>query len=302
MSTHNRRTFVGSMLAGAGAATLARGQVAAQGEGAAAAPADDGLVALGRTGVRVSILGLGTGVHGWQQTSNATRMGGDVYLPIMRDCVERGVTFFDLADLYGTHDFMRQLLTEVPREKLQIQSKIWFMGNGVPEKLTDARATVQRFLEETGAEYLDSLLLHCTGDADWNEKLAPHMERLVECREEGLVRALGTSCHSLPALQTALADPWVQIVQARINHTGSKMDGKPDDIAALLREMRAAGKGVIGMKLVGEGDYQDAETREAALAWVLRENCVDAMVIGFEATEHIDEAVANVNRIRAAMV
>ncbi len=212
------------------------------------------------------------------------------------------MTFFDLADLYGTHDFMRQLLTEVPREKLQIQSKIWFMGNGVPEKLTDARATVQRFLEETGAEYLDSLLLHCTGDADWNEKLAPHMERLVECREEGLVRALGTSCHSLPALQTALADPWVQIVQARINHTGSKMDGKPDDIAALLREMRAAGKGVIGMKLVGEGDYQDAETREAALAWVLRENCVDAMVIGFEATEHIDEAVANVNRIRAAMV
>jgi len=289
MARFSRRDFVGSVLVGAAASRVSPSLAAPD----AARPSATDLVTLGRTGVKVSRLGLGTGVRGGNRTSNATRMGVDKFMPLMKHAFDKGITFFDVADLYGTHDMLRRLITEVGRDKVQIQSKVWWMDGGLPEKVTDATGAVERFLKELGTDHIDSVLLHCTMDDKWTTRLEAMMGQLEDCKKRGLIRAHGTSCHSFSALRTALATPWADVVLARVNHRGPKMDGKPADIAAHLRDLRAAGRGVIGMKLYGEGELKQLEDRQASLKWVIGEKCLDAMVIGMESKEHIDETLVS---------
>ncbi len=292
MEPINRRDFVGSLLAGASAAALAVRTVSA----APLASAAD-RVTLGHTGIESSFLGLGTGMRGYNRQSNHTRMGREAFNALVRHAFDRGLTLFDVADLYGTHPFLAPLLQEFGRDQVTIQSKIWFSRRGLPEQVTDARAAVERFLRELGTDHLDIVLLHGTSSGQWPTELQDMCAALEQARQDGLIRAHGTSCHSLPALHASRDSAWSQIQLARINDARRNMDGSPAEIAELLRTMRAAGKGVIGMKIFGEGSINTPAGRESSLRFVLREKPVDAMVIGFEQPSHIDETVEMIDRI-----
>jgi aryl-alcohol dehydrogenase-like predicted oxidoreductase len=295
MESLDRRAFVGTVLAGG--AVLAAMKVRAADTPTLRAPTDR--VPLGKSGVTASFVGMGTGVHGWNHSSDATRMGRDKFLAVMHHAYDSGITFFDVADLYGTHPFLAEFLRTVPRDKVTIQSKIWWSRGGMPHPTTDATEAVKRFLTEIGTDHLDSVLLHCTTSGQWTTELAPMMEQLEACKQQGLVRSHGTSCHSFSALQASAASPWVDIQFARVNHKGREalMDGTADDIAAHLKSMRDAGKGVVGMKIYGEGRFRSPEEREKSLRFVLDKQCVDAMVIGFERNEEIDETLGTLSRL-----
>lgn len=297
MSQLSRRDFVGASLAGAGA-LLAGGLT---GAAAAAAPtwptSPTALVPLGQSGVKVSFVGLGTGVHGWNRSSNATRGGQEKFTRLVRYALDHGVTFMDVADLYGTHPMLKIALAGVPRDKYQIQSKIWWDKGGVPQPTTNATEAVERFLLELGTDHLDTVLLHCTSSATWPGDLERHRDELDKCKQRGLIRAHGTSCHSFKALQASLNSPWVDVQLARANHKRVIMDESPDTIATHLGQMRQAGKGVVGMKIFGEGKLRTPEEREASLKWHAEHKCVDAMVIGFEKPEHIDETMGMLERV-----
>lgn len=294
MTRVNRRQFISTLIAGAGGVLL---------EGIAQAhkpaPSPTAQTTLGKTGIKASLVGIGTGVRGWMRQSNHTRMGKEPFIALIRHAYDSGITFFDTADLYGTHPFLRDALKGIPREKITIQTKIWFGHMGLPERVTDALQAVDRFRQELGTDYIDIVLLHCTTSGTWTTELRPMMDALEEARRRKIVRAYGTSCHSLPALQASESSPWVQVQLARINHRGTAMDGKPEDIAALLRRMRSAGKGVIGMKIFGEGRFQSAQEREESLRFVLAQRCVDNFIIGFEKPEQIDETLGMLRRILA---
>jgi aryl-alcohol dehydrogenase-like predicted oxidoreductase len=79
------------------------------------------------------------------------------------------------------------------------------------------------------------------------------MAVLSEAREKGLIRTHGVSCHTLDALKTAAASPWVQVDLARINPAKVAMDSDPQTVVGVLKQMKASGKGVIGMKILGAG-------------------------------------------------
>ncbi len=288
----DRREFVGAVALGAGA-LLTRPTTAA--EDLPKSPVDQ--VKLGQAGTTGSFVGMGTGVHGWMGQSNATRMGVDKLSRIVRHAIERGVTLFDMADLYGVHPLMRQALAGAPRERLTLQSKVWFAARGMPAPTKDAVAAVERFLKELGVEYLDHVLLHTVSSGGWTTDLRPLMDQLETLRQRGLIRAHGLSAHSFAALRAAHESPWVQVQLARINHKRVLMDGDPPAIAAHLKAMRAAGKAVIGMKLFGEGRFKTAEEREASLRWVIEQRCCDAMIVGFEDPAHVDDTLAMVERI-----
>ncbi|MFA0740516.1 MAG: hypothetical protein DFNUSKGM_000623 [Candidatus Fervidibacter sacchari] len=119
-------------------------------------------VVLGKTGIKVSLVGLGTGMRGWMRQSNHTRMGYPAFERLVKHAYERGINFFNTADLYGTHTFLRDAPKGIPREKFVIQTKIWFMPQGLPEVVTDAKAAVDRFRKELDTDYIDIVLLHCT--------------------------------------------------------------------------------------------------------------------------------------------
>ncbi len=254
-------------------------------------------VPLGKTGITVSLVGLGTGMRGWMRQSNHTRMGYPAFERLVRHAYERGITFFDTADLYGTHPFLRDALKGIDREKFVLQTKIWFAPWGLPEQVTDAKAAVERFRKELNTDYIDIVLLHCTMSGRWTDELRRMMDDLEELKQKGIIKAHGTSSHSIPALQASLASSWVDVQLARINHQGVAMDGKPDEIVPILKQMQAKGKGVVGMKIFGEGRFKERERREASLRFVLTQRCVDAFIIGFEKPEEIDETLAMMEAI-----
>jgi aryl-alcohol dehydrogenase-like predicted oxidoreductase len=244
-------------------------------------------VTLGKTGVQVSLVGMGTGSHGSGQASNQTRLGVKGFTKVVRHALDRGVCFFDVADQYGSHVYLREALKGVPRDQYVLQTKTHATN------FADARSHLERYRMELGVEYIDIVLLHCMQKAGWPAENRGSMEYLAKAKEEKIIRAHGTSCHGMDPLRTAAKNPFVEVDLARINPEGLIMDDKkPDEVASQLEEMHAAGKGVIGMKILGEGRFKEPERRDASLRFVLGLGTVDAFIIGFESAEQIDDLLA----------
>ena len=284
MSRITRRNFLGQSAAAVGAAAagtlLAR---AAEQPRPLKSAADQ--VTLGRTGLKLSLLGMGTGSVGVKHSSNQVKLGQEGFTKLVRYAYDKGITYFDTADQYGSHIFLREALRGIPRDRLFIQSKTH------ARTVDQARADIERFREELGTDYLDTLLLHCMQTATWPTDFRPAMDALSEFKAKGWVKAVGTSCHGMDPLRTAVKTDWVDVDLARINPVGVKarMDGTPEEVVPCLRAMHDAGKGILGMKILGEGTFKTPEERLASLRFVLGLGCVDAFVIGFEKPEQIDE-------------
>ena len=241
-------------------------------------------VTLGKTGIQVSLVGMGTGSVGSGQASNQTRLGKKEFTRVVRHALDRGVCFFDVADQYGSHTYLREALKGVDRDKYVIQTK------SHATNLADCRSHIERYCMELGVEMIDIVLLHCMTESKWPEKHVGAMEYLMKAREQGIIRAHGTSCHGMDPLRTSAKTPFVQVDLARINPEGLIMDDrKPDEVASELQEMHDAGKGVVGMKILGEGRFKEPERRDASLRYVLGLGTVDAFIIGFETPEQIDD-------------
>ncbi|HLN71643.1 MAG TPA: aldo/keto reductase [Prolixibacteraceae bacterium] len=252
-------------------------------------------VKLGKTGLTVPRLALGTGTHGGNQSSDMTRMGVDNWLKVARYAQERGVTFYDSADLYGSHQNVKEILKSVPREKATVLSKIWTK----PEKWNPdtPSTTIDRFRKETGSEYFDIMLLHCMTNAQWQEEKKPYIEALSEAKQKGIIKAHGVSCHNFEALKLAAEDPWVDIILARINPAGLIMDASADEVMAVLKKAHDSGKGIMGMKIFGEGRFSEESQREKSLRYAIGSRNVDCMTIGMTTTEQVDDAVTRIMRI-----
>ena len=262
-----------------------------------------GKVTLGRTKIKTSRFCLGTGMRGWKRESNHTRMGKEKFETLIREAFDRGTRIFDLADLYGTHPYVIPALKGIRRDRFQIITKIWWRDDdGLPEKETpDADVCVARFLKELKTDYIDLVLLHCVTSSKWNEELRRQMDLLSQLKDRGTIRAHGVSCHSLDALQTAAVEPWVDSVHARINPDGVKMDGPADKVVPVLQKIHAAGKGVIGMKIIGEGQFRsDGAKKDASIKFVLGLGCVDVLNVGCETPVEIDDIAARVCNVPVA--
>ncbi|HEX8338143.1 MAG TPA: aldo/keto reductase, partial [Pyrinomonadaceae bacterium] len=281
----------------AAGAALAGGSVLRGEEGGAAAAAGLGpidpavksptdRVSLGKSGLKVSLVGIGTGSIGHAGRSNQTRLGQPAFTKLMRHALDRGVNFFDLADSYGTHPYFREAMRGVERTRYVVQTKT---GS---RDAREAAADVERFLRELGTDYLDSLIIHCVTEPDWTTRYRGVMDVLSEARRQGKVRAVGVTCHSFEALEAAAASRWVELNQVRWNPRAAHMDAGVDKARALFRGMRGRGQGMVGMKVVGQGDIvrgRPALTPAECFRFQIESGVVDAFVVGCESTEQIDE-------------
>lgn len=288
MKPISRRQFIQTGMIGAAAVSTGFANVAY----ASSASLQIDRVKLGKTGLVIPRLALGTGSHGGNQSSDMTRMGIENWVKIARYAQERGLTFYDAADLYGSHQNVKEILKEVPREKATILTKIWTR----PEKWNQDTPvkTIDRFRSETGSDYFDILLLHCMTNGKWQEERKPYIEALSEAKQKGIVKTVGLSCHSFDALKIAAEDPWVDVILARINPEGVIMDASPEEVMAVLKKAHDSGKGIIGMKIFGEGRFTEEAQREKSLQYAIGSGNIDSMTIGVTTKEQIDE---NVNRI-----
>jgi aryl-alcohol dehydrogenase-like predicted oxidoreductase len=239
-------------------------------------------ITLGNTGIEVSRLAMGTGTNGVGGNSNQTRkLGVKGLADLLHMAYDNGVSFWDSADQYGSHGHLKEGLKYVKREDVVILSKT----HATTAK--EMRADLDRFRQEIGTDYIDIILLHAITDANWPKVKEAAMEVLSEAREEGIIRAHGISCHSLGALKTAADTEWVQVDLARYNQASVAMDGKYDVVRPVLEKMKAAGKGIIGMKILGAGRLSDRV--DESLTFALHQPFIDCFTIGQESAEqHLD--------------
>lgn len=73
-------------------------------------------VLLGKSGIKVSLSGIGTGSIGAGHESNQTRLGQAAFTDLIRHTFDSGINFFDLADSYGSHPFFKEAMKGVPRD------------------------------------------------------------------------------------------------------------------------------------------------------------------------------------------
>jgi aryl-alcohol dehydrogenase-like predicted oxidoreductase len=246
-------------------------------------------VTLGNTGIKTSRLAMGTGTVGSGHHSNQTALGVKGLSDLLRNGYDQGLRFFDAADSYGSHPHVADALKHVPRDKVTVLTKTWARDPAT------ARADLDRFRRELGVDYLDVCLIHCVTEADWTERFKGVMDVLSEAKQKGVIRAHGCSCHSIEALRAAAKSPWVEVDLARINPIGSHMDADPETVVSVLHEMKAAGKVVIGMKILGQGDLRSRQSE--ALRYALSLGVLDAFTIGAESKAEQEDLI---RRIAAA--
>lgn len=295
----NRRQFLGTSAALAGAALFNPLNLLAA-EKPKRTAADQ--VALGKTGLRCSRLGFGAGSN----SGNVQRdLGQEAFNRLIRYAYDQGITYIDCAQSYRTFDWIGAAIKGLPREKLFLQSKI----GGTPE---DVLAAIDKHRKVYDTDYIDSMLVHCMVKDGWTDAMKRVMDGFNEAKEKKWIRAKGVSCHSLPALRTAAASDWTDIHLVRVNPQGAHMDTPAETwnatsdethVSPVMKEiksMHAKGHGVIGMKLIGNGDFRNPEDREKAIRFAMAQPEIDCVVIGFKSTDEIDEAIQRMNRALAA--
>ena len=281
MARLSRRGFLAG-LAAAGAAMAGGRLLAADGEAPPRKVRGSDVVTLGKSDARLTVLGVGTGTRGG---SEQRAMGTPEFTKMLRHALDRGVRYVDTADRYMTHVFVRLALEGVKRDQYFIQTKTPATNPVV------AHADIERYRRELRTDYLDSVLMHCMTKPTWPVDMRPVLEALLEEKQKGRIKAVGVSCHDWEGLAPSVDCPDLDVQLVRINPFGSKMDGKPEDVAAEVRKMHAKGRGVIGMKIFGEDGLGSREKRFESLKYVLGLGCVDCFTIGFTSTAQIDETL-----------
>ncbi len=143
----------------------------------------------------------------------------------------------------------------------------------------------------------------------------PRRQYNQEAKDKKIIRAHGVSCHSLPALARGVELDWVDVHLVRVNPQGSHMDtadsktwnaqSNVSHVPAVMEQialMHKKGRGVIGMKIMGEGDFTKPEDREKSIRFAMQSGLLDCVTIGFKRPAEIDEAIQRMNSALAEMV
>lgn len=294
MSNLDRRTFLRQTAGVLAAASLMSGRGGTEGS----LPKATDIRTLGKTGLQCSYLGIGTGIRGRGKgiTDLTMKLTGEQFIDLLEYAYQQGITYFDTADQYGSHHFMRVAMSRsIKRDKVMLLSKVWSREPDV------VRSDIDRIRKELNTDCIDVLLMHCLrqGEENWPVTLKATMDVLADAKAKGWIRAHGVSCHNLQALERAAEENWVDVILARINPFGSHMDGPTETIVSILAKAHQAGKGIIGMKILGEGDPNIVAKMDESLKFVGGLGSMDAMTIGFMSKKELDEVMGRIAAVAA---
>jgi predicted aldo/keto reductase-like oxidoreductase len=303
----SRRQFLGQAAMAAGALALGSavaGRQAMAQAGPATAPvlaaakrtASD-IVPLGKTGLKVSRLGVGLGSN---NGAIQARLGQDGFNAFIRHAFDQGITMYDTAQNYQTFPMMAGAIKGLPREKIFIQSKV--------ERPVDMLNAIDNHRKVFNTDYVDSMLVHIQVRENWTETWKRAMEDFDAALQKKWILSKGVSCHSLPALRASIRSDWTQVHLVRVNPQGIRIDNEQqvgwtdgvNDIKPVLTElknMREKGRGVIGMKIFGNGEFRTDEDRERSARFAMSLPEIDAVVIGFSGVEELNKGIALLNKV-----
>jgi len=295
MSQLTRREFLkctaaAGIVAGAGAVSL---------PAAAVNRSATDWVTLGNSGVKVTRLAFGTGTFGGRVQRE---LGQEQFTRLVRHAYDRGIRFFETADAYtGMPEMLASALQGIPRDSYRLMTKYRLRVSD------DPKAVIDRFRKQLNSEYIDILLLHCVRAPDWAEQFKRLRDAFSEAKQNKIILAHGASCHGLlPLRNFPSSTDWLDVALLRINHKGTKIDslkqtdtddlGDVNEVVGHIRAVRTKGTGVIGMKIMGEGQFRTPELRNDSVKFVMKLGTVDAVTIGYKSPAEVDEAIDLINK------
>jgi predicted aldo/keto reductase-like oxidoreductase len=261
----------------------------------AARPTATDLVTLGKSGMQVTRLAFGTGSNnGHVQAA----LGQKDFNKLVAYAYERGIRFFETAEVYMTPGMLGEALKPFPRESYQLMNKVT-TDEGVDPK---ERFDQMRRISQT--EYFDIMLLHYQHTPDWVGETKRWQDGMLEAQSTRVIKTRGASVHGLPALRQVPGNKFLEVAMIRMNHKGTRMDGAvPDDgnlgdvqeVVRHVKQVRSEGMGVISMKLVGDGTFTQHNDRAMAMRFAFQNAGVDSVTVGFKSPQEVDEAIENLN-------
>jgi aryl-alcohol dehydrogenase-like predicted oxidoreductase len=248
------------------------------------------VIELGPAKVKVSRMAVGTGTFGGGKSSNQMRkLGAEGVADVWWNAFDNGVFFWDTADGYGSHAAIKVALKKLPREKVTIMTK------ASARTADQIKLDLERFRQEMDTDYIDIVLLHSRMSPKWDELDKGLMEVLSEAKQARKVRTVGISCHSVDAMKIAAKSPWLEVCLCRINPAGIRMDAPTEQVAPIMAEMKANGKGLIGMKILGEGQLR--EKVDEALRFAVTKDLVHAFTIGVESRDELKDLLERIPKV-----
>jgi len=175
-------------------------------------------VELGRTGIKVAVVGLGAG---GDSRLGLKRAGADSSVRLVRAALDLGIDFIDTAEAYGTEEVVGRAIAEVPRDRVVISTKKTTFDTAALEP-SDVRHSLEASLRRLKTDYVDVYHLHGVRPAQYatlRERLLPTLQEL---KAEGKIRFIGLTeaFNADPAHQTldrALADDDWDVVMIGFN-------------------------------------------------------------------------------------
>jgi len=296
MENINRRRFIQKSAFGlAGTVAAASGLISLSFNPSSNAMIDT--VKLGETGMNVPRLALGTGSYGWKKTSAQKKMGEEKFIQMAQHAYDRGVKFFETADMYGTHEFVGKAMKTVGRENVTLLSKIMVYDHDGWYKTEPFQKSIDRFRKELDTDYIDILLLHCMVNSEWPDEYKRYMDDYSEAQQKGIIKQVGLSCHDFGAMKIAAENKWAEVLLARINYDGAKMDSTPENVMQVLKKAKDNGKGIIGMKIFGCGDLTKDDQRQKSLEYVIKSGNMDCMTIGMDSIAQVDDNIERIMKL-----
>lgn len=267
---------------------------------------------LGDTGLRVSRVSVGTDIN----------LPPEEFLPVLWRAGELGINFVDTDYSYSypradggsgrSWEAVRAWLGEVDRGEMVLAAKTY---DPTPE---GAFRHAEESLEGLGTEYLDVFLLHGLNTLEDWERFRPALEGCLKAKEQGLVRHVGLSTHTVTLACEAVRHPELEVLLVTLNATGKvmKRSGTADQMQAAMRALCEQGRGVYIMKslargrvfadsdeLVGAGSSSPLTHEEVdrALSYVFRCRWAHAVTIGMRSIAELEEDVAIAERVDGEM-
>lgn len=242
---------------------------------------------LGKTGVEVSSVGIGTLTVGPFQKNLPIEEGAAV----LRYALDCGIRFIDTAQYYQTYPQVRKAIHGLPYDPV-ISSK------SLCENAEEMKSAIEECRKELDREVIDLFLLHeVRGRDDWQRRRGA-WDALLEAKAKGLVRACGISTHHVDAALLAVEIPEIEILFPLINYRSLGIrngdgPGSREEMAAAIEQASHAGVGVFAMKVFGGGNL--AGSYQEAIRYVSSLPGVSSMMMGLGSREEVDRAVEVMN-------
>lgn len=230
---------------------------------------------LGRTGLKVSAIGLGT--------IPLFRAPRDQAVEVIKKSIDNGITFIDTARGYreGYSEECLGVATKGIRDKLVILSK---SGNRT-DKIAD---DVDKSLNALQTDFIDIYCFHSLdSDEQWKKVLGPNgaLEALKRAKQAGKIRFIGMSGHRSDFLTECISTGELDVAVTPFNFV---FDDAIYDLIPKAKEMNV---GLAGIKPFGGGFIQYAEL---SLRWILQQQ-FDVTCPGMW---QVDEVIQNTRILR----